>query len=272
MEVILAVVFGLLGIAIGSFLNVCIDRIPAGKSILNPPSHCDACGHRLAVKDLVPLFSYLWLRRRCRYCQASIPRRLFWVEIGSGLLLAFVYWAVQPHGVHSPLYWSRYGLSVDFAITAGYCYLFIVLMVIDLEHKLILNKIVYPAMVVALLISIFLPQSRIIPLPWPQAVDGVIGGAIGFLFLLIPALIYRGGMGWGDVKMAGLIGLVTGFFLVFVAMLMGVILGGLVAGILLALRKKTRKEPIPFGPFLAVATIVALLWGNNILSWYLGLL
>jgi len=187
------------------------------------------------------------------------------VEIGSGLLLAFVYW--------------RYGLSVDFAITAGYCYLFIVLMVIDLEHKLILNKIVYPAMIVALLISIllplngiFLPQSRIVSLPWPPAVDGVIGGAIGFLFLLIPALIYRGGMGWGDVKMAGLIGLVTGFLLVFVAMLMGVILGGIVAGILLALRKKTRKEPIPFGPFLAVATIVALLWGNNILSWYLGLM
>jgi len=265
MEVILAVVFGWLGAAIGSFLNVCIDRLPAGKSLLNPPSHCDACGHRLAVKDLIPVFSYLWLRRHCRYCRATIPRRLLWVEIGSGLLLAFVYW--------------RYGLSVDFAITAGYCYLFIVLMVIDLEHKLILNKIVYPAMIVALLISILLPlngifsaQSRIIPLPWPQAVDGVIGGAIGFLFLLIPALVYRGGMGWGDVKMAGLIGLVTGFLLVFVAMLMGVILGGLVAGILLALRKKTRKEPIPFGPFLAVATIVALLWGNNILSWYLGLM
>ena len=252
------VLFGLIGTAIGSFLNVCIDRIPAGKSLVNPPSHCDACGHRLAVKDLIPLFSYLWLRRHCRYCRASIPWRLFWVELGSGLLLAFVYW--------------RYGLSVDFVITASYCYLFIVLMVIDLEHKLILNKIVYPAMVVALLISIFLPQSRIISLPWPGAVDGVIGGGVGFVLLLIPALIYRGGMGWGDVKMAALIGLVTGFPLVFVSLLMGVIVGGLVAGILLLLKKKTRKEPIPFGPFLAVATIVALLWGNNILSWYLGLL
>lgn len=250
------VVFGLLGAAIGSFLNVCIDRIPAGKSLVKPPSHCDACDHRLAVKDNVPVFSFIRLRRHCRYCQATIPWRLFWVELGSGLLLAFVYW--------------RYGFSVDFAVTAGYCYLFIVIMVIDLEHKLILNKIVYPAMVVALIISIFLPQSRIIPLPWPEAVDGVIGGAVGFVLLLIPALVYRGGMGWGDVKMAGLIGLVTGFPLVFVALLMGVIVGGLVAGILLLLRKKTRKEPIPFGPFLAVATIATLLWGNNILSWYLG--
>ncbi len=261
MEVILIVLFGLLGTAIGSFLNVCIDRIPAGKSLVYPPSHCDACGHRLSVKDLIPVFSYLWLRRHCRYCCASIPWRLFWVELGSGLLLAFIY--------------GRYGLSVDFAITASYCYLFIVLMVIDLEHKLILNKIVYPAMVVALIVSIFLPQSRIpsLPLlPWPEAVNGVIGGGIGFVFLLIPALIYRGGMGWGDVKMAGLIGLVFGFPMVFVALLMGVILGGLVAGILLLLKKKKRKEPIPFGPFLAVATIVTLLWGNNIINWYLGLL
>jgi len=183
------------------------------------------------------------------------------VELGSGLLLAFIYW--------------QYGLSVDFAITAAYCYLFIVLGVIDLEHKLILNKIVYPAMVVAVIVSIFiyrLPQSGIIPLLWPEAVNGVIGGGIGFVFLLIPALIYRGGMGWGDVKMAALIGLVTGFPLVIVSLLMGVIIGGLVAGILLLLKKKKRKEPIPFGPFLAVATIVTLLWGSNILNWYLGLL
>jgi len=260
MEVISIVLFGLLGTAIGSFLNVCIDRIPAGKSLVYPPSHCDACGHRLSVKDLIPVFSYLWLRRHCRYCQAPIPWRLFWVELGSGLLLAFIYW--------------RYGLSADFAITAAYCYLFIVLGVIDLEHKLILNKIVYPAMVVAVIISILklLPQSGIIPLPWPEAVNGVIGGGVGFVFLLIPALIYRGGMGWGDVKMAALIGLVTGFPLVIVSLLMGVILGGLVAGILLLLKKKKRKEPIPFGPFLAVATIVTLLWGSNILNWYLGLL
>lgn len=258
MEVISIVLFGWLGAAIGSFLNVCIDRIPAGKSLLSPPSHCDACGHRLSVKDLIPVFSYLWLRRRCRYCQAPISWRIFWVELGSGLLLAFIYW--------------RYGLSVDLAIIAAYCYLFIVLGVIDLEHKLILNRIVYPAMVVAVVVSIFWTQSAIISLPWPEAVNGIIGGGVGFVFLLIPALIYRGGMGWGDVKMAALIGLITGFPLVIVSLLMGVIIGGLVAGILLLLKKKKRKEPIPFGPFLAIATVVTLLWGSNIFNWYLGLL
>ena len=249
MEGILIAVFALLGMAVGSFLNVCIDRLPAGKSLVHLPSHCDACQHRLSPKDLVPVFSYLWLRGRCRYCRAPILWRLFWVEVGSGLLFIFTYW--------------QYGLSVEFAVITFYCCLFIVLMVIDLEHKLILNKIVFPAAVVALVIDVFLPQ--------PGIVYGAIGGAIGFVLLLIPALIYRGGMGWGDVKMAALIGLVTGFPLVFVALFLGIVLGGLVAGILLLLKVKKRKEPIPFGPFLSLATIATLLWGSDILNWYLGL-
>ncbi|MFC1914740.1 prepilin peptidase, partial [Chloroflexota bacterium] len=127
MEIILTAVFVLFGTAVGSFLDVCIDRLPTGKSLVYPPSHCDACQRRLSLKDLIPVFSYLWLRRRCRYCQTSIPRRVFWVEAGSGLMFGFLYW--------------YYGLSIELAVTAGYCCLFIVLGVIDMERKLILNKI-----------------------------------------------------------------------------------------------------------------------------------
>jgi leader peptidase (prepilin peptidase)/N-methyltransferase len=203
------------------------------------------------------MFSYLWLRRRCRYCQAPVPSRLFWVEAGTGLLFAFTYW--------------HYGLSTEFALTTFYGSLFIVIGVIDLNHRLILNKITYPAAAVALIISIFLPQATAVSPPWPASLSGIIAGATGFVFLLIPLLVYREGMGWGDVKMAGLIGLVTGFPLVLVALLIGVILGGVVGGILLLLKIKGRKEAIPFGPFLSVATIVTLLWGNYILNWYLGL-
>ncbi len=263
----LVVFFALLGTAIGSFLNVCIDRLPVGKSLLYPPSHCDTCQHRLSPKDLIPVFSYLWLRRRCRYCQAPIPSRPFWVEVGSGLLFAFIYW--------------HYGLSVEFAVTAFYGSLFVVLGVIDLEHKLILNKIVYPAAVVALIIDIFLSPPGIINvfLPWPWLlgiVNGVIGGAIGFVFLLIiyyvSLHIYKQeGLGWGDVKMAALIGLVTGPLLVLFTLAMGAILGALVGGILLLLKIKKRKEAIPFGPFLSLATMATLLWGSDILNWYLGL-
>jgi len=126
---------------------------------------------------------------------------------------------------------------------------------------------------VALIISVFRPPPGIIDvsLPWLGIINSVIGGAIGFTLLLIPALIYPKGMGWGDVKMAGLMGLIIGLRLILVALFMGVILGGLVAGALLLLKIKKRKEAIPFGPFLSLATIATLLWGSDILNWYLGL-
>ena len=259
MEIILIVVFGLLGTAIGSFLNVCIDRLPYRKSIVCPPSHCEACQHPLSPKDLIPIFSYLRLGGHCRYCQTPIPRRVLWVEIGTGLLFALTYW--------------YYGLNFHLAITAFYCCIFVVIGVIDLEHKRILNIIVYPMAVVALIISIFLPSLVIadVSIPWPESVNGIVGGAIGFVFLFIPALIRPEGMGWGDVKLAALIGLAVGFPLVIVALLTGTILGGLVGGTLLLLKMKRRKETIPFGPFLSLATIVTLFWGSDILNWYLGL-
>jgi len=257
MEAGFIVIFVLLGMVVASFLNVCCDRLPAGKSLIYPPSHCSACQHRLSAKDLIPVFSYLWLRGRCHYCRAPIPRRLLWVEIGTAVLFGFAYW--------------QYELSIELAIILFYCCLFIVLLVIDLEHGLILNRVVYPAMAVALLISIFFsiffPQSKIVP----DIGQAAIGGGIGLVLFLLVVLISRGGMGWGDVKMAALIGLVTGFPLIFVALLLAVIVGGLVAGILLALKLRRRKETIPFAPFLSLATIVTLLWGSDILSWYLGL-
>jgi len=263
MEIILIVIFALLGVAVGSFLNVCIDRLPALKSPVYPPSRCDICQHPLSPKDLIPVLSYLWLRGRCRYCHEPIPQRSLWVEVGSGLLFAFLFW--------------HHGMTIDFVVIALYCCIFIVVMVIDLEHKLILNRVVYPAAVAALII---LAVASLLPglglfrdfvfLPKPEILSGIIGGAVGFAFLLIPAVIYSKGMGFGDVKMAGLIGLVTGFPLVAVALILGIVLGGLVAVALLLSKKKQRKEAIAFGPFLAVSTIVTMLWGSEILNWYLG--
>ena len=257
MEAGFTVIFVLLGMIVASFLNVCCDRLPVGQSLVQPPSHCPACSRRLAVKDLIPVFSYLWLRGRCRYCQAPIPKRVLWVEIATAVLFGLAYW--------------QYSLSIELAIALFYISLFMVLLVIDLEHGLILNKIVYPALVVALLLSIFLslflPQIEIVP----EIKQAAIGGGIGVVVFFLIVIVSRGGMGWGDVKLAALIGLVTGFPLIIVALLMGIILGGLAAVLLLGLKIRKRKEAIPFGPFLAVATIVTLLWGNDILNWYLGL-
>ena len=252
MEAIWIVVFALLGMAVGSFLNVLIDRLPAHQSPFFPPSHCPSCQRRLSAKDLTPVFSYIWLRGRCRYCQAPIPRRLLWVEVGTGALFAYLYW--------------HYGLSPELAVATFYFCLFIVIMVIDLEHRLILNRVVYPSAVIALAISLFLSQLEVVPeIRWAAT-----GGAIGLGLFLAIAIVSRGGMGWGDVKMVALIGLVVGFPLVFVALFLAVVSGGLVAVVLMLARAKSRQQGIPFGPFLSLGTMATLLWGNQILSWYLG--
>ena len=241
--------FGILGLLVGSFLNVCIDRLPAKKSLAYPPSHCDTCQHPLKPWDNIPVFSYLWLRGKCRYCSAKIPQRIMWVELSTGILFAFLFW--------------RYGLTFEFPLIAFYTCILLVLAVIDLNHKLILNVIVYPTAAIALIIGFFLPEFDIY--------KGILGGAIGFTILMIPALVSRTGMGWGDVKMAGLIGLMTGYPRVFVGLLGGIILGGVSAVILIILKKKTRKDTIPFGPFLALGAFWALVYGQEILDWYLAL-
>lgn len=252
MEIIWIVFFALLGMTIGSFLNVCIDRLPSHQSLVFPASRCTSCQRRLSVKDLIPVFSYIWLRGRCRYCQTPIPRRLLWVEIGTGAIFAFLYW--------------YYGFSIELGVVAFYFCLFLIILVIDFEHHLILNKVIYPSVVVALALSIFLPELDSVP----SIASAAAGGAVGLGLFLLIAIVSRGGMGWGDVKMAALIGLVTGFPLIFVTILLAVILGGLVAWILILLKVKSRKQSIPFGPFLSLATMATLLWGSDILNWYLS--
>lgn len=264
MTILLAAFFTVVGMATGSFLNVCIDRLPLRRSLVSPPSHCDACQHKLSSMDMIPIFSYLWLRGRCRYCRARIPRRVLLVEVLGGILFLLAFW--------------RFGLSAQFALTAFWGCVFLVIVFIDWEHQLILNRVTYPAAIVALVIlaiDSLLPEPGILDnlgfLPKPSILSGVIAGAIGFVFFLIVFLINPRGMGMGDVKLAGLIGLVTGLPLAIVALLTGIFLGGLAAVVLLSLRLKGRKDVIPYGTFLAIGPIVALLWGNEIFNWYLGL-
>jgi leader peptidase (prepilin peptidase)/N-methyltransferase len=254
MEAVWMIAFALLGIAIGSFLNVCIDRLPEGQSLIAPPSHCSACQKRLSFVDLIPVFSYLWLRGRCRYCQAPVPRRILWVEIATGAVFAFLYW--------------QYGLSSELAVAAFYFCLFIVLLVIDFEHHILPNKLVYPGAAVALILSIFLSHMEIVP----GIASAAAGGGIGLGIFMLITILSRGGMGWGDVKMAAFIGIVVGYPLIFVAILLAVVSGGLVAWILIITKAKSRKQSIPFGPFLSLAAMATLLWGNAILDWYLGFL
>ncbi|MFC1956490.1 prepilin peptidase [Chloroflexota bacterium] len=264
MEILLAAIFALLGLSFGSFINVCIDRLPANKSLIHPRSHCDACQHQLSSRDLIPVVSYLWLRGRCRYCQERIPRRVLLVEVLSGVYFLLAFW--------------RFGLGDEFVSTVIYGSIFLAIVFIDWEHQLILNKITYPTAAVALIVLAVcsaLPQmglvSNLVFLPEPAILSGLIGGAIGFGFFLAVLLISPRGMGMGDVKLAGLIGLITGFPLVLVALFIGISTGGVVAAALLLLRKRGRKDMIPFGAFLALGLMVTLLYGKHILSWYLGM-
>lgn len=242
-----ATVFGMLGAAVGSFLNVCIDRLPAGGSILHPRSRCDACERQLSPPDMVPVLSYLALRGRCRYCQSPIPQRVLWVEVSTAILFTLLYLYEGP--------------SIEMAVHAAYGTLFLIIAVIDLEKQLILNRVIFPATAAALLVNTFYRQ--------PTIAYGLLGGAAGLILLLMPAIIFRHGMGWGDVKMAGLIGMATGFPMVLVSLFLGVVLGGIVAGALVLAGVRKGKDTIPFGPFLSLAAFATLLWGQYILAWYL---
>ena len=237
----------ILGLFVGSFLNVCIDRLPAGQSIINPPSHCSACNHKLGILDLVPLFSYLYLRGRCRYCQAPISLRLPIVEGITGVLFTFLYW--------------KFGLELELGISLVYACLIIIIFVIDLENQLVLDKVIYPGIALAFAFSFFWPGLGVI--------SALEGGALGLAVIALIVIIYPPGMGWGDVKMSALVGLMTGFPLVSIALLLSVISGGLIGAILLAFKIKGRKDPIPFAPFLATSAMVVLLWGKVIWQWYL---
>jgi len=251
MDIFWTLVFFVLGTEIGSFLNVVIDRLPEDKSIIRPPSHCDNCQTRLKTLDLIPLLSYLWLRGRCRHCGDHIPLRVFLVELATGITLA--------------LLWFGYGWTHEFWIFAVYGCLFIAIFVIDLNTQLILNKMTYPACIFALATTPLRDD-----LTYVNSVSGnvLIGGAAGFMLLFLVVVLSRGGMGFGDVKMAGLMGLALGFPIIFMGLFIGIMIGGLVAIGLLLMKAKGRKHAIPFGPFLAIGAMTALIWGDTLWDWY----
>lgn len=259
------------GLVVGSFLNVCIDRIPRGESLVFPPSHCDICEHALSWLDLVPVLSYLGLSGKCRYCGEPISWRLPVVELATGALFAGL--ALQ------------LGFNPRLAAAIMYVSIFLVILVVDLEQQIIPNRLIYPALPVVWLLSALwapseaarntlglfqiLSQGGDMPLALGQSLAG---GLVAFLVMLIPWLLYPDGMGAGDVKLAALVGLVTGFPLSFLALLLSFLTGGLVGGLLLLSGAKGRKDPIPFGPFLVVAGMAALLWGDPLAAWYWHLL
>jgi leader peptidase (prepilin peptidase)/N-methyltransferase len=159
-----------------------------------------------------------------------------------------------------------FGLNAELAIAIFYFSLLLLILVTDLEHQLILNVIIYPLAACVLAINALTPEMAFTP----GFLNGLAGGGAGLVLFMLIVLFSRGGMGLGDVKMAGLMGFMLGFPNVFVGIFLAVVTGGIVAVVVLMLKRKNRKQAIPFGPFLSLGTMAALLWGQNILDWYLG--
>jgi leader peptidase (prepilin peptidase) / N-methyltransferase len=236
------------GLALGSFLNVVAARVPLRRSIVRPPSACMSCGKHIRWYDNLPLVSYFSLRGRCRDCQARIPLVYPVVELVTALLVAGCVLAI--------------GLSADAAVAAFFCAVLVAISAIDFEHRIIPNRIVLPATVVVLLANTALHPS-------PRWALGAVGASA---FLLAAALAYPAGMGMGDVKLALLMGAALGKS-VPVALMTGM-LAAMVPSLILLARHgtKARKMGIPFGPFLALGSVVALFWGADILQAYFSTL
>jgi leader peptidase (prepilin peptidase)/N-methyltransferase len=248
MDVAVAAFFLAPGLAIGSFLNVLAARMPLKRSVVHPGSACMSCGTEIRWYDNVPLLSYALLRGRCRSCGTGIGLRYPAVELTTALLVAGCVLA--------------FGLTADAAVAAVFCVALVAVSATDLEHRIIPNKIVLPAAAVVLAAQTALHPS-------PEWALGALG-ASGFLF--VAALAYPAGMGMGDVKLALLMGAMLGRT-VGVALMLGMIVA-LVPGVVLLAKhgQKARKMGIPFGPFLALGSVVALFWGHALLDAYLSLM
>ncbi|MDI6791287.1 MAG: prepilin peptidase [bacterium] len=248
------------GTIVGSFLNVCIYRLPRNQSIVKPRrSHCPNCGETIKAVENIPLISFLWLKGKCCYCGAGISWRYPAVELLTGLIYLLVGWKL---GLSYYLVFPLFFVSALIAITF-----------IDLEHFLILDKITYPSIIIGLLATKIPGQTPDWQISfWPALIGMVVGGgAIYFLLVISPFIFGKEGMGGGDVKLAALMGVFLGWQKVFLALFFGAAIGSVVGLSLIGLGRAKRGEYIPFGPFLALGALVVLLQGDEIIRWYLGI-
>jgi leader peptidase (prepilin peptidase)/N-methyltransferase len=240
----------LFGLIIGSFCNVVIYRLPQGKSIVTPGSRCRSCGNSIHPWDNIPLLSYALLRGQCRFCKDSISARYPAVELASGILYV--------------LLWYKLDLGLPFAFYGLLISALVVVALIDFDHKIIPNTITLPGMAIGFGLSLWaLP---ITPLA------SLLGILIGGSFFYLIALVSKGGMGGGDIKLIAMIGAFLGWQGVLFTIFSGALLGSLVGVMLMLLGKKGRKDKVPFGPFLSGGSILFILCGDNLIHWYLDLL
>jgi leader peptidase (prepilin peptidase)/N-methyltransferase len=240
------------GAVVGSFLNVCIYRLPRSESIVFPASHCPGCGRVIRPYDNVPILSYLVLRGRCRTCGTRISPQYPVVELTNALLTMFLF--------------LKFGFSLTFLFLFIFCSALVVITFIDLEHRIIPDVISLPGIVVGFISSFFLNW-----LSWQNSLIGIIAGG-GSLFLV--AFIYqiitkKEGMGGGDIKLLAMMGAFLGWMAVPFIIFTSSLVGSVVGISLMLVQKKDSKLAIPFGPFLAFGAILYVFYGRRLIHWYL---
>ena len=242
------------GLGVGSFMTVAVHRLPRGESVVRPRSKCPSCGAEICARDNIPVLSWLWLRGKCRRCGARISVEYPLVELATAGLVVLA-------AIRYPNPWQA-------VLVGGLLALMPAVALIDLRHRIIPNRLMYPSLVlfpVLIVLARFIGEAA-------DPVRAVIGLLLYGGFLFVVAVVSPGGMGLGDVKLVALIGLVLGSLgLRFVGVAAGaaIALGGL-GGLIALAMGKGRKSKIPFGPYLAVGAVVAGLWGEEIASWYIG--
>jgi leader peptidase (prepilin peptidase)/N-methyltransferase len=289
-----AIIAFVFGTVIGSLSNVIIHRLVYYKSIWSPPSHCTSCGTEIPWYLNIPIVSYLWLRGRCRFCGATFSSRYFWVELSSGILYALVVlWAYTfppPQGLgltfrevftfqfsgNPPLGFSPApgGMILMFKGFL-FCTFMLILGMIDLEHKLLPDRLTVPGIILGLILGVVAPLNRpaLAAFGTHGMLDAFLQSFLGMLvgggILLVIALVVPAGMGGGDVKLMAMVGAFVGVKALAPSMFLGFVIGGVIAVLLMMLGKARRGTMIPFGPFLALGGIIGLFWGQQIWAWYL---
>jgi leader peptidase (prepilin peptidase)/N-methyltransferase len=243
----------LLGSCIGSFLNVCIYRIPEGLSVVTPRSRCPQCGHQIRWYENVPILSYLLLGGKCSACKVSFSPRYLLVEALTGGLFVFVLYTFS-------LSWGTPAYMVFVAVLVAITF-------IDLDHQIIPDVISLPGIVIGFIFSFFIP--------WVGWLDSLIGILVGGGSLLLVAFAYeyltkKEGMGGGDIKLLAMIGAFLGWQAVFPVIFFASLIGTLVGVPFMLMKGEGGKLALPFGPFLSLAAVIQLFFGQDILSWYLG--
>jgi leader peptidase (prepilin peptidase)/N-methyltransferase len=242
------------GLITGSFLNVCICRMPNGESIVSPPSHCPHCSYQIRWYDNIPLFSYLILRGKCRGCGTHISLQYPLVELINGILTLLLF--------------LRFGPTFVFAVLFLFCSSLVVITFIDIEHQIIPDEISLSGIVLGFVLSFFLKGHG-----WLNALLGILlgGGSLLLVAYTYQRLTGKDGMGGGDVKLLAMMGAFLGWkaipFIIFASSLIGSVVGISI----MMLQKKDSKLAIPFGPYLAFGAVLYIFYGKPLISWYLNL-